>query len=665
MKRITFFKSLLLAAGLMVGANVWAETVNPSATKVTPGVSESTGKTATSWTVCQIQAVGENGFKGNGPAVIANFDLSTFLSGKILVSATLNFSMTAGAYNSSINIFEIGTDWDASTAVWNDISSKRISTVTSAEQWTTKNATTNHSFDIKQLVEDDADKVVGFLIAVNTTREQTLSNLTMEVVAADASSVTTYSVVKYDINGNVLSSQSAISGIVGNTITVSDADKATFYSGDTNSKYVFDASDTRNVTSMELTSTEETNVLKLYFDTYSKYTASVQPVCGENAVAAISGSWYADETPVTLYWPKVINCSDGYYVVDADASEPRYGHTFSTTDLSMNVTYTLDESIVYYTEYEDRCGKVFSGLYFSSNSSKGSSRALTGSNTMTTNMNRPNAGIYNITVSGGNRDTGHTTTLEMKLRASDNTISADNVLTQYFKGGQWIGEMTANNVFIPAGSELYVANDNGDGNAKFAGDYIIVKKSKVSVIVANEYATYANHDFALDFTDVEGLTAYTATVKDANTVTFTPATKVPAGTGLLLKGATADVPVIASAEEITGNVLYAPTEEVTGLTYDDGTYYNYILTSKNGKVGFYKANNSSVAVGKAYIRVAKSVSGSRDLTFIGFDDDNTTTGIDNVITNLNDNNVFDLQGRRVNQPVKGLYIMNGKKVIFK
>jgi len=177
------------------------------------------------------------------------------------------------------------------------------------------------------------------------------------------------------------------------------------------------------------------------------------------------------------------------------------------------------------------------------------------------------------------------------------------------------------------------------------------------------FATYANHDFALDFTNVSGLTAFTATV-NGNEVTFTPATKVPAGTGVLLKGATADVPVIASADAISDNILFAPTADVTGLNYDADNYYNYILTQPSGKeVGFYRANNNSVAAGKAYLRIAKSA-GARQFTFIGLNGE--TTGIEAINTTEQKNGeVYNLQGQRVAKTQKGLYIVNGKKVIMK
>ena len=44
-----------------------------------------------------------------------------------------------------------------------------------------------------------------------------------------------------------------------------------------------------------------------------------------------------------------------------------------------------------------------------------------------------------------------------------------------------------------------------------------------------------------------------------------------------------------------------------------------------------------------------------------------TTGIENAVQReeIKDKSYYDLQGRRVQQPTKGLYIVNGKKVIIK
>ena len=136
-------------------------------------------------------------------------------------------------------------------------------------------------------------------------------------------------------------------------------------------------------------------------------------------------------------------------------------------------------------------------------------------------------------------------------------------------------------------------------------------------------------------------------------------------------GETADVPVVGSADDVDVNLLYAPTTAITGnsLLYDDGENYNYILAQPAGKqIGFYRANNSNIAVGKAYLRIPQSLE-ARQFSFIGFDENGSeTTGIVSVNNRNIDKmqRIYDLQGRRIDgQLSKGLYIVDGKKVIVK
>ena len=52
------------------------------------------------------------------------------------------------------------------------------------------------------------------------------------------------------------------------------------------------------------------------------------------------------------------------------------------------------------------------------------------------------------------------------------------------------------------------------------------------------------------------------------------------------------------------------------------------------------------------------------IAIIGFGDEGTT-GITTIETTTDSNAIYDLQGRRVTNPAKGIYIVNGKKVIIK
>lgn len=173
-------------------------------------------------------------------------------------------------------------------------------------------------------------------------------------------------------------------------------------------------------------------------------------------------------------------------------------------------------------------------------------------------------------------------------------------------------------------------------------------------VTAAGYATYCS-DKDLNFAGT-GLTAYKATVAN-NEVSFEEVKHVPAGQGVLLKGAegTYNVPVAAYAAALTGNAFIGVNAQTT--VNETGIF---VLMNGTKGVGFYKTT-TVFTVGAHTAYLPADVAAGR--SFIGFDGE--TTGINNVNVNENENRVFDLQGRRVAQPTKGMYIVNGRKVIVK
>lgn len=167
--------------------------------------------------------------------------------------------------------------------------------------------------------------------------------------------------------------------------------------------------------------------------------------------------------------------------------------------------------------------------------------------------------------------------------------------------------------------------------------------------------------YKMDFTGVDGLKAYVATDADADGVTMTEVTAaVPENTPLLLKGTagtTYNVPVAASATAPATNKLRAGD----GTTVFDGSTYDYLLYS-DGK--FYQIGSGTIATNKAYLHLESDPAGARALDII-FDGAEASSISDAVKSVEKNEGYFDLQGRRVAQPTKGLYIVNGKKVIVK
>lgn len=188
----------------------------------------------------------------------------------------------------------------------------------------------------------------------------------------------------------------------------------------------------------------------------------------------------------------------------------------------------------------------------------------------------------------------------------------------------------------------------------------------VTVNATNEYATfYAPAAVAVP----EGVVAYYVSGVDGNSATLTEIeTNIPANTGAILYaegGKECNFTVVSynAGDAVSGNLLVG-TQSKTTVTKEDGYSY-YILANVGGVVGFYNAVNGEDetsfvnAAGKAYLKVADVV-GAR---FLNFNFGGTETAIKDIEGAESNSVVYDLSGRRVQNVTKGLYIVNGKKVV--
>jgi len=135
---------------------------------------------------------------------------------------------------------------------------------------------------------------------------------------------------------------------------------------------------------------------------------------------------------------------------------------------------------------------------------------------------------------------------------------------------------------------------------------------------------------------------------------------VKSGQGVVLKTTTSGSITMTptssnSSDDYSGNSLVGTMTNIT----NPGNAY--VLSKKNGVVGFYKlSSGGTIGANKAYL-----VSGAGAPEFFSLDGE--TTGVNEVRGKMEDvsGEYYDLQGRRVSQPTKGLYIVNGKKVVIK
>lgn len=183
----------------------------------------------------------------------------------------------------------------------------------------------------------------------------------------------------------------------------------------------------------------------------------------------------------------------------------------------------------------------------------------------------------------------------------------------------------------------------------------------VATITSNTgFATFCSNK-ALDFTGINTLEAYYAkTVENGNVYLLRVSGAVAAGTGLVLKGATTRIPVAESGDELEGNMLIGVSADT-----DVNASTDYVLTEKNGVAVFAQTgvNKATVAAGHAYLRVSVAQARTRTIGIGG----EGTTGIENTFIDdceQGEKVIYNLSGQRVKNPTKGLYIINGKKMII-
>ena len=175
---------------------------------------------------------------------------------------------------------------------------------------------------------------------------------------------------------------------------------------------------------------------------------------------------------------------------------------------------------------------------------------------------------------------------------------------------------------------------------------------------ANDYqwATFYNQNYAFQ---ADENTQVFKVALDGTTVELLEVTDkiVNKNTAVVLKSTGTPVMTLttASSSDTQGNDLVGTSATMT----NPGNAY--VLNNGTDGVGFYKlASTGTIEFGKAYL---VATAGARE--FLTFGETTSLTPIPSPIGEGGDV-IYDIHGRRVNgKPSKGLYIINGKKVVMK
>jgi len=311
-----------------------------------------------------------------------------------------------------------------------------------------------------------------------------------------------------------------------------------------------------------------------------------------------------------------INASGAYYVMGADRGNNRGAVAVNVTDGFIN---TLPEDAAVITLEANGTSwnlNVGSGYLYAASS---------GSNYLKTEEEVDQFGNANASIS-----------------------ISDNHATIQFNGTYTRNLMRFNHSNNPPLFSCYATATTG------SAPIIFKKVESTTIPITIGEAQYRTAVSAKAYNVPENLTAYIVSGRTADGVTFTEVRSVAAGEPVILHGAARDYELELATGTVTateGNLL-----QVSTATTGNGVY---VLANKTKGVGFYKWAGGALGAGRVYLPAS---SNARE--YLSFNN-SEMTGIENVESEVATLRFFDMQGRSVAHPTKGLYIVNGKKIIIK
>ena len=219
---------------------------------------------------------------------------------------------------------------------------------------------------------------------------------------------------------------------------------------------------------------------------------------------------------------------------------------------------------------------------------------------------------------------------------------------------EWLNEVSSTGTFIcPTKLDLGIGQIPWEWTVKNTYDLTITDAGWASMCVN------------LPLEIPEGVEVYYASAVEGSTISLTQieaGTTITPRTAVLVKGTgTVSFPIIAAAGTAYTSNLFA------GTSADKAKKENVYVLSGVGSTGNPQFQNyTGTTLGAHKIWLPASAVGGSNAKELRFVFENEETGIHSINVNDNDNeNMYNLNGVRVNDGYKGIVIVNGKKVIKK
>ena len=175
----------------------------------------------------------------------------------------------------------------------------------------------------------------------------------------------------------------------------------------------------------------------------------------------------------------------------------------------------------------------------------------------------------------------------------------------------------------------------------------------VYAVGAAGYSTF--YDAGNDWELKGDAQAYIGTTINGSALHLAEIEDIPKNTAVVISGTYYNKVSTTATSNTEDNVLLGSDGTKMG---GDGIY---ALAKKNDKVGFYPVSSDvTIPAGKAYLDLGET--GVKGFTFT-FDDDATAISEFSEHSDYSDT-IYNLAGQRLGKIQKGIYIINGKKVLF-
>ena len=592
-----------------------------------------------------------------------------------IIGATLSIEVSGTTDNKRTTCLGVGYNNSIWSADMTYATADKTITTLGSTQWTsTKSSTTfeKKTFDILAAFENDAnaDKIVTLLVyGITNAGGSYIKNPQVTITSADASAMTTYTVKYVDESGDEITNASVYDILIGASASIADENKVAIYAKD--KKYIYKSCDKESITTDE---DATLNVITATFREAATWNYTVNAVIegGDNVLKQLAVGTNFEEETIKVPYNQYIIKGGVIYEAPKNSSEYNASIVLEENNMVKTVEYSIPslENVVYFIEAEDIKGMTGTTSANANVRCSNATGAYNGSETpvevltLTPGTYTIKAQVWgnkgqNLTINCGDESlvvptVGYLTSGTLEFTLAENTLVTIPKCGDSGKCLDWILIQSAE------ANSLLVAEEGKDLDVE--GNYASATYTRA--IEAGKYGTICL-PFAPDAASLENYTFFTMTSAEDGALNFV-VDEAPVANKPYIYSLNEDKEATAITGEATEVSATTTDVEVNGWTMK-GSFTNQAIDATTGN--FYGLSSGTIVKAnktltvKPYRAYFTSATGESAVALRITRGDETTEITTADLDVQPATVIYDLAGRRVEKMEKGIYIVNGKKVI--